>query len=242
MPEDRRLQTQIDYYAARAGEYDDWFFRRGRYDRGEEASRRWFAEVAEVAAALEIFAPAGEVLELACGTGIWTERLVRHATRLVAVDASAEVLALNRARWSASGAQEKLVEHRQADIFRWEPKPDEKFDAIFFSFWLSHVPPECFDEFWSRLRQWLKPAGRVFFLDSRREPTSTAADHVLPAPDEPIMQRRLNDGRSFEIYKIFYEAAPLAARLASLGWQMEIRTTARYFLHGSGRLSAAASS
>lgn len=29
------LQEQIQYYRDRASEYDEWFFRQGRYDRGE---------------------------------------------------------------------------------------------------------------------------------------------------------------------------------------------------------------
>lgn len=29
---DPTLQQQIDYYRARAGEYDQWFYREGRYD------------------------------------------------------------------------------------------------------------------------------------------------------------------------------------------------------------------
>ena len=34
MSEDGILQDQIEYYRARAGEYDEWWFRTGRYDRG----------------------------------------------------------------------------------------------------------------------------------------------------------------------------------------------------------------
>ena len=57
------LAEQARYYRERAGEYEDWWFRRGRYDRGADANARWFAEVAEVQNALERFRPAGEVLE-----------------------------------------------------------------------------------------------------------------------------------------------------------------------------------
>src|SRR5579884_3468249 len=88
------LQQQIAYYRARAGEYDEWFLRQGRYDRGPGLNARWFAEVDEVRRALDAFAPAGSVLELAAGTGLWTEQLARHAARLTAVDSSPEALAL----------------------------------------------------------------------------------------------------------------------------------------------------
>src|SRR4051812_16631107 len=110
------LRQQLDYYRARAGEYDDWFLRRGRYDRGPEANARWFAEVEVAAAALDSFMPKGEVLELACGTGLWTVRLLPHAARVTAVDAAVEVLALN-----ASRVESPTIHYVVADLFAWEP-------------------------------------------------------------------------------------------------------------------------
>jgi demethylmenaquinone methyltransferase/2-methoxy-6-polyprenyl-1,4-benzoquinol methylase len=95
---DQTIQEQIAYYRARAGEYDQWFYRQGRYDRGAVANHAWFSEVEVVAQALDTFPPTGQVLELAGGTGLWTERLTRWADSVTIIDASAEVLALNRTR------------------------------------------------------------------------------------------------------------------------------------------------
>lgn len=92
------LDEQISYYRARAWEYDEWFHRRGRYDRGEPHRRAWFAEVEQVEAALREARPRGRVLELACGTGIWTRRLVELAKDVTALDASPEVMRINRER------------------------------------------------------------------------------------------------------------------------------------------------
>lgn len=230
---DAALQQQIEYYRARAGEYDQWFYRQGRYDRGAELNARWFEEAQTVTDALDRFQPTGDVLELACGTGIWTERLARHADTITAVDASPEVLALNRARLGDLAAK---VSYEQADLFRWEPT--RGFDVVFFGFWLSHVPPASFDKFWALVRRALNPGGRCFFVDSRRDPTSTARDHQLPSEaDASTLTRRLNDGREFQIYKIFYEPAELEVRLSKLGWHATIAATPNYFLHGQGRLA-----
>ncbi len=225
------LRQQIEYYRARAPEYDDWFLRRGRYDRGPEANADWFAEVSLVRAALAEFDPAGDVLELACGTGLWTEPLLAAARRITAVDAAPETLALNRGR-----LQNPAVRYIRADLFTWQP--EEKFDVVFFGFWLSHVPPDKFEPFWRMVASALKPGGRMFFVDSKYEATSTARDHRLGDPGDGSVVRRLNDGREFRIVKNFFTAEALAGRLRPLGWTTRIRETARYFLYGEGRLSA----
>ena len=225
------LQQQMEYYRARAGEYDEWFLRKGRYDRGPELNALWFQEVEQVVESLNAFRPAGEVLELACGTGLWTVRLAEAATHLTAVDASQEVLALNRDR-----VKTNRVKYIQANLFDWEP-PAQAFDVVFFSFWLSHVPPDRFESFWQKVRRALRPSGRFFFIDSQREPTSTAIDHQLPESAATTLRRRLNDGREFEIVKVFYDPDALRDRLSQLSLKVEVCTTPNYFLYAFGELA-----
>ncbi len=222
------LAEQRAYYRARAGEYDEWWQRQGRYDHGPDARRHWHDEVTAVERALDAFAPGGDVLELAPGTGWWTERLARRATTLTCVDASREVIAINRARLAGAGhAQARYLE---ADLFRW--RPDRKYDVVFFSFWLSHVPWECFEEFWAIVATALRPSGRVFLIDSCRETTSGARDHHQPV-EAGLQERRLNDGRTYRIVKLFYEPDSLAARLGQFGWRAEMHRTECYFIYGS---------
>lgn len=42
------LEEQITYYQARATEYDEWFYRQGRYDQGQAENQKWFEEVQQV--------------------------------------------------------------------------------------------------------------------------------------------------------------------------------------------------
>jgi ubiquinone/menaquinone biosynthesis C-methylase UbiE len=225
---ERLLAEQARYYRKRAGEYDDWWLRRGRYDHGPELNAIWFADAGEVQDALERFDPAGEVLELACGTGLWTERLVAHAERLTALDYSPEMLQLCRER-----VDDPRVRYMHADLFAWEP--DETYDACFFGFWLSHVPEERFDAFWEKLERALRPDGRVFFVDSARHDRASAVDHELPPADDPTMLRRLADGSEHRIVKRFYEPESLQRRLARLGWSVEVHATPTFFIYGEGR-------
>ena len=179
------LGEQKRYYAERAPEYDDWWYRRGRYELEPDALARWQADVAEAESALEALAPGGAVLELAAGTGIWTRKLVRLAERVVAVDANAETLALNT-------SEAELV---RADVFEWQS--DARFDLVFFSFWLSHVPEERFDAFWQNVKAALVPGGRVFLVDSG------AGDRAHTGTDQADGEetRSLADGRTFRIVK-----------------------------------------
>ena len=157
------LREQSRYYEDRAPEYDDVWYRRGIYDLGPEANRRWFQETAKLEAALDDFAPSGGVLELAAGTGLFTRHIAPHATRLIAIDAAASALAINRDRLG-----DDHIEYVQADLFEWEPPDGVRFDAIVFAFLISHVLPERFDEFWHRLAGWKRSRWGRFSWCGRR--------------------------------------------------------------------------
>jgi 2-polyprenyl-3-methyl-5-hydroxy-6-metoxy-1,4-benzoquinol methylase len=219
------LQEQVEYYRERAAEYDEWFFRQGRYDRGEEHRQQWRSEVAAVETALQATQASGEILELACGTGLWTQHLAPWATRLTAVDAAPEAIAINRQRVEGSAALEYIV----ADLFRWTPH--RQFDFIFFGFWLSHVPKEQFEPFWQRVKGALKPKGRVFFVDSLLTQDSTAQNHGA-LNRQGYSERKLNDGRTYRVVKIFYEPTQLEESLHSLGWFGHVHYTENYFFYG----------
>ena len=61
------LAEQQEYYRARAGEYDEWWFRRGRYNRGADLTALWFADAAEVERALDALDLGGRILGLGPG-------------------------------------------------------------------------------------------------------------------------------------------------------------------------------
>jgi ubiquinone/menaquinone biosynthesis C-methylase UbiE len=221
----RLLAEQAHYYRERAGEYDDWWFRRRRYDHGPETNARWFSDVAEAHAALDHFKPTGDVVELACGTGLWTERLLGDVTSVTAVDGSLEMLELCQTR-----VADPRVRYVQADLFAWEP--ERTYDVCFFGFWLSHVPEERFETFWEKVRRAVGPEGRVFFIDSLRSEQASAVDHKLPDQGEETMLRRLVDGREYRIVKRFHEPEPLQRRLAELDWNAQVKTTSEFFIYG----------
>jgi demethylmenaquinone methyltransferase/2-methoxy-6-polyprenyl-1,4-benzoquinol methylase len=220
----RLIEEQQRYYRERAPEYDDWWFRRGRYDFGADANQRWFDDAAEVEARIDAFDPGGRVLELAAGTGLWTRHLVRYADALTAVDGAPETLSINRARVGGD------VDYVVADIFSWEPP--RRYDVCFFGFWLSHVPPSRFAEFFALVDRALYPDGRFFLVDSADPTPGTPSVQV----DEHRSLRTLADGRQFEVVKRWYDPAGLARDLLELGWSASVGTTTNgMMLVGSGQ-------
>jgi demethylmenaquinone methyltransferase/2-methoxy-6-polyprenyl-1,4-benzoquinol methylase len=228
--DEEMLEEQRRYYRLRAPEYDDWWQRRGRYDRGDtDAVQEWEREVSVVETALTSFDPRGDVLELAGGTGWWTERLARVAERLTVVDAAREAIALNRDRVGRAD-----VDYVVADLFDWSPA--RTFDVVFFSFWLSHVPRTRFEAFWSLVRTCLSPAGRVFLIDNRADP---ATEHKVKDPYvveylPDLHLRELADGSQLHVVKVMYEPDELAALVDAEGWRTHLDATRR-FIFGSAQ-------
>jgi len=220
------LQHQIDYYRARAPEYDEWFYRLGRYDRGADHTRLWELEAQQVRDLLHSQAGFAHILELAPGTGIWTGELIQIGKRVTALDASPEMININRAK-----LQSERVDYQRVDLFAWQP--GRQYDMVFFGFWLSHVPTDKLSDFLFAVNVALKPGGRLFMVDSRAPELATA--HTGTEDLGPDLQKRvLKDGRRFDIVKIYYEPAALSEILRGHGFAVEAASTDNFFLYADG--------
>jgi trans-aconitate methyltransferase len=216
-PVDQLLAEQISYYRARAPEYLEGAL--------EDLSEREAAAAErQLLAALAALPPTGDVLELACGPGTWTEQLLDGASSVTAVDASPEMLELAAARVPAG-----RVRFTQADLFSW--RPDRRYDTVFFGFWLSHVPLERFEAFWATVAGALAPGGLVIFVDDGFR----APHELVEGEQSSTIRRRLSDGTAFRAVKVPHSAGELEERLAKLGWEVKVRQLAGPFYLGMGR-------
>ena len=194
------LASQLAYYRRRADEYDDTSY--GDLDAARSRIARLVGEMQ----------PFGAVLEIACGTGMWTDRLAAAADSVVALDAAPETVAIARARVRADN-----VSFEVADIFAWRSATG--FDVIFFSAWLSHVPTDRFAAFWDILRGLLADDGRVLFVD---EPADIRDKESYVEGRAEIVERQLRDGSTHRIVKNFIDADQLSTQLRRLGWSCRL--------------------
>ena len=221
-----RLQHQIDYYSARAPEYDRWFYRPGRYDQGPAFERQW-ENAAQIVREQLLNAPRQQqILELAPGTGIWTEQLIKIGDQVTALDASAEMIAINRAKLGSD-----KVCYIQTDLFTW--RAQRQYDMVFFGFWLSHVPGDKLASFLGAVYNALAPGGRLFFVDSQERESSHTRRETADLGGE-LQQRVLSDGRRYEIVKIYYDPAQLTATLRESGFEIDVLSTPNFFIYADG--------
>lgn len=210
------LDEQIHYYRQRSTHYDE----EGLYPGDHYASQSHLLE-----AALDRYRPSGDVLEIACGTGRWTQVILRHAGTVTALDSSPEMLAITAAK--VQGPKVRLIE---ADVFAWVPDR-RRYDCVVFANWLSHVPQSRFEEFWTTIAAALTQGGSVFFLDEADGPWRT--EEFIEGSDVPLAIRRLRDGSTHRVVKIFWEPDALESRLRELGWAVTIQRLGPFYC-GSG--------
>lgn len=223
--------TMVAYYEARAGEYDDWYLRRGRYSHGPIDDMAWRSDLDTAGRWLDELELGGRIVELATGTGWWSPLLAGRG-ELWCYDAAEAPLELARQRLVAHDLRAHL-HVRDA----WA-EPEFAADALFMGFWLSHVPRPRLGAFLALARRWLVPGGRIAFIDSRHDPSSSAIDH-RPGPDVTTVERKLADGRTFTIPKVFFAPDELEAALLAAGFEAPTLTsTARFFLLGTARAGA----
>ena len=169
------IDDQLRYYGDRASTYDDAYARTGTGDGGEEANAAWFAELAVVEAAVDETDVTGDVLELGCGTGHWTQRLASRASSVTALDGAPGMLEVATAKLAAANLTN--VELRCVDIIRsWEP--DRTWDAAAAFFFLEHVPDDHIDGVVAKLARALRPDGALVVAEGRRrEEHAEALEH-----------------------------------------------------------------
>jgi ubiquinone/menaquinone biosynthesis C-methylase UbiE len=216
------LNEQLAYYRARAKEYDESLqgisstplvSANSQETSGvtpnpalDAANQEWL----HIVNALHALTPVDKVLELACGTGIWTQELMTISRSTTAIDGSPEMIEINRAK-NANGT----VEYQCIDLFKWEP--EMQYDLVFFAFWLSHIPPSHLSNFLSKVRRATKPGGRVFIVDEPKSDGNISGANVGGL----YQQRTLHDGSSFRIVKVYYDPQEIEQELLGQGFKKD---------------------
>ncbi len=188
------------YYAARAPEYDQVYLKPERQ-----------SDLRAIEAWLPPHFANSRVLEIACGTGYWTQFIAPLAAHMVALDVAVETLAFARNR-----VPENKVDFTVCDAYQL-PQDLGKFDAAFAGFWFSHVPKARRREFLAGLGARLKPGAKVVLLDNRFVQGSSSPMTETDADGDTYQTRMLADQSTHRVLKNFPSEFELQALLAGIG-------------------------
>lgn len=193
-------ESMRSYYAARAPEYDR-VYQKPERQADLRRLQRWLPGVLANS----------RLLEVACGTGFWTQFIAPVTSEVVALDASSEALAIAKHR-VAKGKVKFLV----GDAYHL-PQDQGTFSAAFAGFWFSHVPKSRQREFLAGLDRVLDPGATVLLLDNLYVAGSSHPISGQDAEGNTYQTRKLDDGSMHRVLKNFPSKAELRALLAGLG-------------------------
>lgn len=204
----------VEYYARRAQEYERI------YDKPERQD-----ELAWLRERLPRLFKGSRLLELACGTGYWTQFLARSAAHIEACDINEPVLEIARAKRLPPGR----VNFRIADAFNLRPVAGD-FDAAFAGFWWSHLTHAEGRRFLEALADRLPSGATVAMLDNRYVPGSSTPISRRDAEGNTYQVRPLLSGETHEILKNFPTARELQATLEPFAHAAVLEETRHFWL------------
>ena len=200
------------YYGARAPEYDQVYLKPERQ-----------ADLAAIRQWLPSRFAGSSVIEIACGTGYWTQRISLVAGNVLALDAAPETLAIARSR-----IPDGNVTFLLGDAYAL-PSHLGLFDAAFAGFWFSHLPKSRRQEFLAGLSACLRPGARVVLLDNSYVEGSSTPVSDQDHDGNTFQTRRLADGSSHRVLKNFPSETELHDSVAGLGENCSFTTWQYYW-------------
>jgi SAM-dependent methyltransferase len=159
-----------------------------------------------------------DVLEIACGTGNWTQVLAKRARSVLAIDISAK--ATEAAQRKNSGNEN--VAFRVCDAYVLHGIEPE-FDVAFAADWWSHIPKSMIPSFIRNLHAKLIPGSKVILIDMCLKDAFEREFSHYDMDGNRIGKRKLPDGREFEVVKNFPTAQEMKKLLSSQGRDVVFR-------------------
>ena len=165
------------------------------------------------------------VLEVACGTGYWTQFIAREAEHVYACDINDSVLEIAREKPIAAGRATFF----KADAITLAGVPPG-CDAAFAGFWWSHVKKSGLAQFLSALASKLESGSVVAILDNSYAEGSSTPVSRRDAEGNTYQMRRLASGEEYEVLKNFPTADELAAAVRPIAREAQLESLAYYWL------------
>ncbi len=194
------------YYADRAGEYDRVYLKPERQP-----------DLRKLESLLEQSFTGRDVLEIACGTGYWTQFIARSAGKILATDLNPETIRIARTRQYGKCA----IEFAQADAYILAGVRNG-FSGGFCGFWWSHIPIDRRLNFLETFHSHLVAGARAIMIDNRYVEGSSTPISRRDERGNTYQSRKLEDGSVHDILKNFPSGPEIENDLSGLAREIEV--------------------
>ncbi len=202
------------YYAHRAGEFEEAY-------RIPERQ----ADLAQLAGLLRELVAGERVLEVACGTGYWTQIMARTATSILATDINEPMLDLARERVYGRAR----VEFALADAWHLENLANG-FTAGVAMFWWSHLPRSRISDFLTGFHAGLQSGARVVFADHLQTDCRWMPPVRVDEEGNTYQRRTLHTGEVFDVIKNYSDESEVRTALKGLATDVHYTRLASVWL------------
>ena len=207
------MDKLADYYARIATGYESIYAKPERQ-----------ADLRALEARVRAMLAGRKVLELACGTGYWTDLFAREAAAVTALDYNEEMLAIARSKKQVGKVG--FVRGSAYEI----PDFGRSHDALFAGFWWSHVGLQELDAFLDQVTRSIAPGALIAFLDNRYVEGSSTPVARRDAHGNGYQARKMGDGSTQEVMKNFPAEGELIQRASRHGWGAHVDLFQYYWL------------
>jgi ubiquinone/menaquinone biosynthesis C-methylase UbiE len=164
------------------------------------------------------------VLEIACGTGYWTERIAKSAASIFATDINETVIEIARQKDFPNTEPSFGI----ADIFNFEP--DNKYESLFGGFIWSHIQLQDLDRFLYTVNKFVLPGGTIVFMDNNYVEGSNHSITNTDGHGNSFQTRKLDNGTTHRVLKNFPTEDFLREKLSAIATDIKFINLTYYWI------------
>lgn len=164
------------------------------------------------------------VLELACGTGYWTQFYAYSTEAVLATDINPEMLELARAKELPADK----VRWEVADAYTIDAEPG--FTACFAGFLWSHIPRQDQEKFLQHVRKQVGKDGLLVLMDNTYVDDVSLPIARTDADGNTYQVRQLENGERCELLKNYPTDSALRKKLATAAREIRIQRLDYYWM------------
>jgi ubiquinone/menaquinone biosynthesis C-methylase UbiE len=203
--ENRRLIEEMNaYYDKRAPWHDHYM----EYESIEAMEKR----LEPLVKFLDDYIAQKDILEIACGTGNWTQFLARRARSVTAVDFSPAALDIAKTKVSVCGN----VSLKVADAYSLD-NVDGVFNMAFAADWWSHIPIGMIPPFLDAVTAKLSAGSKVVIIDMSLSEYWESRPFSYDEDGNRVSLRKLVDGSEYRVIKNFPTESDMRIYLSGYG-------------------------